>query len=281
MRRPIVRVSSGLAAPAARTTASAPMSPSEPMISRDRRPIGVEPGHRCAEMERHPEPRHASARPTANRCGSPGAVGRIVNRAGEPATAVTKRGFECDRPVVVQNVLAPAVILQEPRVPFGDTQFILVVEQIEHSAVGLPELQVFAGRQHVHQLLAVAGESQLRQRVGPRPRWRALPDELEAPTARRSASARGRTRMDVASPSNDFTSIAGAFGDAHAYECPGAIRPAVLARGIRCDVTSAVVDVHLVPPFGQGVGRGDADDSGAEDGDLQNSCAGTSHRGSR
>jgi len=37
-----------------------------------------------------------------------------------------------------------------------------------------------------------------------------------SPQRMRSASALSLTRIDVDSPSSDFTNIAGAFGDAHA-----------------------------------------------------------------
>ena len=48
----------------------------------------------------------------------------------------------------------------------GCCEFGLPMEEVEHTGVGLPVLQPLSGGELLHQVLAVAGQPQFRQRVG-------------------------------------------------------------------------------------------------------------------
>jgi hypothetical protein len=110
------------------------------------------------------------------------AVGRVVDRARESRVSVTKCRFERDDLVEVEDRLVSAVFGQQPRIVFGREKIGFLVEQVQHAGAGLPVLQPLTGGQFVHQLLAVAGESQFRQGVGAGPRRCALADEPYAPS---------------------------------------------------------------------------------------------------
>src|SRR6185312_17532394 len=132
-------------------------------------------------MERRPEPSTHRSKPECELLRVAGAVGGVVDCAYKSPLPVAKRGLESHGLFVVQHFLATTVLLQEPRIGLGRTEIGLLVEQVEDAGVGLPVLQSFTSGQYVHQLLAVASQSQLRQGVRAGARRRAFPDEPQPP----------------------------------------------------------------------------------------------------
>lgn len=183
----------------------------------DARSVGDHPGDVGPQPEFHAEPTARLGQTRGEPLRVTAGVGDVVDRPGESRAAVRQRGFQRGDLVGTQRVLNPAVVAQQHRLPFCCSQFRFVTVQIEHAAVGVAELDALAGGQLVGQALAVCGQGELGERVGLRAARCALAQEAH-PQRISAASRRGVTRIDVWAPSSERTSMAGAPGEAQAYE---------------------------------------------------------------
>ena len=82
-----------------------------------------------------------------------------------------------------------------------------------------------------------------------------------------AGSSRGRTRIAVSCPRSERRSIAGALGDAHAKEWPGAMMPALAALASRPTPSCSSTQRDLVAVLRQEVRGRDAGDAAPQDED--------------